>query len=230
MALGKLSAVIFDMDGVLLDTERVGMRAWMDAALEHGSDLTPEVYAGLIGLDRAGVDDYLARHGWDSPAIRRLERTAWAKYLEALARDGVPVKSGMFEVLDFLDARSIPCAVATSTQTAIAEHKLEQVGVRGRFQTIVGGDQVSMGKPAPDIYLLAAERLRCLPAACAALEDSGPGIRAAAAAGMKVIWVPDLCEVDLKTQELAYAAAQSLSDAIQLIERLADNLSGSNCR
>jgi beta-phosphoglucomutase-like phosphatase (HAD superfamily) len=86
----------------------------------------------------------------------------------------------------------------------------------------VGGDQVSHGKPAPDIYLRAAERLQRAPITCVALEDSGPGIRAAAAAGMKVIWVPDLCGVDRATQELAFAAAQSLSEAITLIDRLVE--------
>lgn len=208
------------MDGVLLDTERVGMTAWMDAAREQGCDLTPEVFGGLIGLDGVGTRHHLRQHGWDDEASERLGRVAWAKYLRALKRDGVPLKPGVFELLDFLDARSIVRAVATSTQTDVAEQKLEQVGVRSRFHAIVGGDQVTNGKPAPDIFLRAAERLNCDPLACVALEDSGPGIRAAAAAGMRVIWVPDLCMVNPATQELAFESAPSLSDAAAIIERL----------
>jgi HAD superfamily hydrolase (TIGR01509 family) len=217
---GAVTAVIFDMDGVLLDTERVGMTAWMDAAREQGCDVTPEVFTGLIGLDGAGTRHHLRHHGWEHEAIDRLQRVAWAKYVRALERDGVSHKSGMFELLDFLDQKAIPRAVATSTQTDLAERKLQRIGVLNRFHAIVGGDQVSRGKPAPDIYLRAAERLQCAPMTCVALEDSGPGIHSAAAAGMKVIWVPDLCKVDRATQELAFAAAQSLSDAVTLIDGL----------
>jgi HAD superfamily hydrolase (TIGR01509 family) len=218
----KLAAVICDMDGVLLDTERVGKTAWMNAAGDLGLDLPGELFAGLIGLDGAGARRHLRHHGWEDEAIKRLQRAAWAKYLRALERDGVPLKSGVYELLDFLDARSLARAVATSTETEAAEHKLERVGVRNRFQAIVGGDQVSNGKPAPDIYLRAAEHLKCDPACCVALADSGPGIRAAAGAGMKVIWVPDLCEVDPPTRELAFATVPSLADAIVLIERLVE--------
>jgi len=215
-----VSAVIFDMDGVLLDTERVGMTAWIEAAREQGCELTPEVYGQLIGLDWAGVRDRLRSHQWQDAAIERLGRLAWRKYLAALKREGVPHKAGIFELLDFLDARSLPRAVATSTETRIAEQKLESIGVKNRFDVIVGGDQVSNGKPAPDIYLRAAEQLKQPASSCLALEDSGPGIRAAAAAGMRVIWVPDLCKVDRATQELAFAEAASLSHVITLMESL----------
>jgi HAD superfamily hydrolase (TIGR01509 family) len=215
-----VSAVIFDMDGVLLDTERVGMAAWIDAAREQGCELTPEVYGGLIGLDAVGVRQHLRLHEWPDEAAERLGRLAWKKYLTALKRDGVPCKPGVFELLDFLEARSIPRGVATSTETSVAEQKLEHVGVLSRFDAIVGGDQVTSGKPSPDIYLRAAGRLNHAARSCLALEDSGPGIRAASAAGMRVIWVPDLCNVDRATQALAYAVAPSLSAAIGVIEPL----------
>jgi HAD superfamily hydrolase (TIGR01509 family) len=216
----RMIAVICDMDGVLLDTERVGMTAWMAAAGEQGLVLSRDVFAGLIGLDGAGTSHHLRQHGWEDEAIERLQHAAWAKYLQALERDGVPLKPGVFELLDFLDARSLPRAVATSTRTDIAEDKLERVALRRRFQTIVGGDQVSHGKPAPDIYLRAATLLGCDPASCVAIEDSGPGIRAAAAAGMTVIWVPDLCDVDPATQALPLARVSSLFGVITELERL----------
>jgi HAD superfamily hydrolase (TIGR01509 family) len=216
-----LSAVVFDMDGLLLDTERLAMVSWMHAASLQDGELTQEVYKGMIGLDGVGTRAHLGRHGWQDAGIAKLEAAAWAHYLAALERDGVPHKAGIFDLLDFLDERKIPRAVATSTQTPIAQHKLDRVGVGDRFDVIVGGDQVARGKPAPDIYLRAAELLGCAPAECVALEDSGYGIRAAAAAGMKVIWIPDLCEVDSATQQLVFAVAPSLSETQRVIDQLA---------
>jgi beta-phosphoglucomutase-like phosphatase (HAD superfamily) len=115
--------------------------------------------------------------------------------------------------------------VATSTETALATRKLRQAGVLDYFEVVIGGDEVSRGKPEPDIFLLAAERLGSHPDDCLVLEDSGPGLHAAVAAGMRVILVPDRAEPAAEMRALAYAVTESLAEARTVIERLLDDLS-----
>jgi len=212
--------VILDMDGLMLDTERVAMRAWLGAAETNKLNLPEAVYRGLIGLDEKGCRAHLRSHAWNADDIDVLLRSAWTRYLELLKNDGVPTKPGLFELLDFLDAHNIPRAVATSTLTAPARKKLKKVGVLDRLDAVIGGDQVTAGKPAPDIYLRAAEVVGRQPADCVALEDSQNGSRAALAAGMKVILVPDLCFVDEQTRTRVFATVDSLAEATRTIRAL----------
>jgi len=215
-----LKAVIFDMDGLILDTERVAMRAWMSAAAAHGLNLDESVYHGLIGLSGEAGRDYLRRQSWTDAAIHQLEKAAWHNYVELLDAEGVPHKDGLFELLDFLDAKRLPRAVATSTKTANARRRLRKVGVLQRFDAIVGGDQVEHGKPAPDIFLRAAACLDRCAQDCVVLEDSRNGVRAGAAAGMRVILVPDICPIDVETEQLASCTAESLHHVIAKLEEL----------
>jgi HAD superfamily hydrolase (TIGR01509 family) len=215
-----LSAVIFDMDGLLLDTERLAKRAWMSAAAEHQLELTESIYHGMIGMGGDEGRRYLRGHSLDDQLVAEVERSAWANYARYLEQEGVPCKQGLFEVLDFLDSRQMRRAVATSTRTELAERKLARVGVLDRFDAVVGGDQVRNGKPAPDIYLRAAERLERGPDECIVLEDSRNGVRAASAAGMTVILVPDLCPIDQETEQLAFRTARSLLDVVGALEGL----------
>jgi HAD superfamily hydrolase (TIGR01509 family) len=213
-----IKAVIFDMDGLILDTERVAMRAWMSAAAAHGLELSEQVYHGLIGLSSEEGRRYFKRQSWDDTAIELLETTAWTNYVALLEQEGVPHKPGLFELLDFLDGRQVRRAVATSTKTQSAKRRLDTVGVLGRFDAVVGGDQVERGKPAPDIYLRAAECLDRSPHECLVLEDSRNGVRAGAAAGMTVFLVPDICPIDRETEQLTACTAQSLLDVIAKLQ------------
>src|SRR5207244_841465 len=160
----------------------------------------------------------LKGRSWQDGDIERLETTAWTNYVELLQREGVPHKDGLFELLDFLDRKRIARAVATSTRTANAKRRLDAVGVLGRFEAVVGGEQVERGKPAPDIYLRAAACLACSPDECVVLEDSRYGVRAGVAAGMAVILVPDICPIDRETEQLAACSAPSLMDVIPKLE------------
>jgi HAD superfamily hydrolase (TIGR01509 family) len=127
---------------------------------------------------------------------------------------------GRFGDIQFLNERDIPRAVATSTATALAERKLRQAGVLTHFDIVVGGDLVSRGKPDPDIFLMAASRLRHRPQDCAVLEDSAPGIRAAAAAGMRSILIPDGREPSDDMRSAAHTVVESLAAAQIVIERM----------
>ena len=185
-------AVLFDMDGLMLDTEPLAARAWGDAAQALGVAFDDAVCARLIGRNFADCEHLIrAHHGTDYPVRDLMQR--WGEAYDAIvAREGIRVKIGLAELLDWLDAHRVPRAVATSTRRARAVAKLAHACLLDRFGAIVGGDEVPRGKPEPDIYLEAARRVHAPPEACVVLEDSEPGVLAALAAGMRPIMVPDL--------------------------------------
>ena len=217
----SVAAVIFDMDGLMLDTERISLRVWREAACELGCPLDDELALAMVGRSTATNRLMLQAHFGERLSFDDLATLAEARYRQALDAGGVPRKPGLIELLDVLTDRDVPRAVATSTARELARHKLEQAGVLAYFDVIVGGDDVLHGKPAPDIFLRAADRLGARPAECVVLEDSGPGIHAASAAGMVPILVPDDGRLPpLETRQLAAYVADSLRDAQRIIETL----------
>ena len=185
-------AVIFDMDGLMLDTEPLAARAWTDAAIACGIAFDEQVAMRLVG--RTFVDCrtlILAHHGTGYPVDTLM--AAWhGAYDGIVEREGIVLKPGLVELLDWLEDKAIPKAVATSTRHARARAKLERTALFPRFAALVGGDEVAQGKPAPDIFIAVAARLRCAPADALVLEDSEPGLVAAARAGIPAIAIPDL--------------------------------------
>ena len=185
------AAVIFDMDGLMLDTEPLAARAWADAAAATGVAFDRAVPSSLVGRNypdcRALI---LAHHGGDYPVDALMQ--AWHVAYDAIVeRDGIAQKPGLVELLGWLEAARIRKAVATSTRRSRAQEKLARLSLASRFDALVGGDEPARGKPAPDIFTLAAARLEVAAVECVVLEDSEPGIRGAIAAGMTAIWVPD---------------------------------------
>ena len=187
-------AVIFDMDGLMLDTEPLGARAWEVAAREAGIAFDANVAPRLIGRTftdcRALIHEH---HGGGDYPVDALMAGWHAAYDALVEQEGLTLKPGLIELLDWLEARSIPRGVATSTRHARARSKLEITGLWPRFVALVGGDEVERGKPAPDIFLAAARCLAAPARDCLVLEDSVAGLQAAAAAGIPAIMVPDLC-------------------------------------
>jgi HAD superfamily hydrolase (TIGR01509 family) len=185
-------AVIFDMDGLMLDTERVALVAWKEAATSLGLPFEPELARRMIGRNNADCRALiLDHHGDDFPIDALLVATGDA-YEAIVAREGIALKAGLTELLDWLEASGIERAVATSTRRSRALAKLERTGLLPRFRALVGGDEIARGKPAPDIFLAAVLRLEAEAGECIVLEDSEPGVRAALAAGIAPIMVPDL--------------------------------------
>jgi beta-phosphoglucomutase-like phosphatase (HAD superfamily) len=215
-------AVIFDMDGVILDTEPLSMRAWIAAASEIGYQLTEQHCYDMIGLGARESKAYITAQVPGAGDVDQLAERANANYLALSSLEAVPCKAGLWELLEFLNHERISKAIATSTPTGLAQEKLRRSQVLEHFDIVVGGDQVRRGKPAPDIYRLAADRLGRSPSSCIVLEDSGPGLRAAASAGMRPIFIPDMCRVDEQTQQLAMATAASLLEVISLLRETLD--------
>jgi beta-phosphoglucomutase-like phosphatase (HAD superfamily) len=187
----RFEGIIFDMDGLMLDTERLATPAWKDAKDALGVDFDMSLLGAMIGRNYQDCRAMIVeRHGEGFPTDRLMD--AWHVAYDAIVeRDGVGIKDGLFDLLDWLEQERIPKAVATSTRRERAMVKLGNAALATRFAAIVGGDEIARGKPAPDIFLLAAERLGQAPSSCLVLEDSEPGVRAALAAGMTPIMVPD---------------------------------------
>lgn len=188
----RFKAVIFDMDGLLLDTERVAQEAGVEACAQMGLEVPHDFFVNhLMGRDHETgaqlLRDFLG-HELDMDRLNML----WTQACDTRFAGGVPLRPRAIEMLDLVDALPLPKAIATSTQTKRAWQKLGQAGLDHRFETLVGFNCIANPKPAPDPYLEAARRLGQNPTDCIAFEDSETGVRAALAAGMTVVQVPDM--------------------------------------
>ena len=210
-------AVVFDMDGLLVDSEAVFRDSMMHVARERGHDLPLEVFLRMVGLPGPSSRTVaLAHFGEDFP-IDEFNAAVWAHAKAHHDEIGVALKAGVTELLDHLDQAGLPRAVATSSSHAAVEHQLGRGGILDRFQAIVAAGDYARGKPNPDPFLTAAERLGVAPQDCLALEDSHNGVRAAHAAGMMTIMVPDLLAATDEMRERCIAIAESLHDVRHML-------------
>ncbi len=201
--------VLFDMDGLLLDTEQLVVGSILEVGRSMGfTDLEPSVHR-MIGL-RVAQSSEILRQGLAGRVDLATFQKACDSLIAARVEQGIPVKPGAIELLQRLEAKEIPCAVATSTATETAEKHLEMAGLRHYFRSVTGGDMVRHAKPSPEIYLLAAETIGVSANESAAFEDSEPGVRAAHAAGACVVQIPDLVPPSENLRALGHTIAPSL--------------------
>jgi len=213
---GRVSAVIFDMDGLMLDTERVERTAFQRAAADFGFQSLEELYIRTIGRNWPDTKRIFAEALGEQFPYDEI-RKKWGQYTEEyIAEFGVAEKPGLRELLAFLEMAALPRAVATSTIRVKAVALLQRSNLLHHFATVVGGDEVSAGKPDPAIFLAAAKRLSVEPDRCRVLEDSAPGIQAAHEAGMIPVLVPDTVQPTAETLARTYRVCSSLSDTIEL--------------
>ena len=207
-------AAVFDMDGLLLDSERPIRDAWLQAAAEHEVALSVADYLTVVGRnERDSHARLLELLGNDAARLGAVRQRADSLLAERFGAAPFPVKPGAQRLLDALHHAKIPCAVASSTAHREVERRLVRAGLRGYFAAVCGGDEVPHGKPAPDLYQLAVQRLEAHAARSVAFEDSNFGVRAALAAGLAVVVVPDLKPPEPAWQPQCLAVLASLDDA-----------------
>ncbi len=206
----RFKAVIFDMDGLLLDTERQALESFNRVCDHLGLGNQEHVFAKCIGANREAGWKAL-EDGLKAKVDIKTFANAWdALHTQSTEEQPIPLKAGVFELLDYIASHGVPCAIATSTSTERATQKLAKTGLLDRFAAITCGDHVSRSKPFPDIYLRAATVMQADPRECLALEDSENGVRAAVGAGMTVVQVPDLLQPSPELRALGHIVLESL--------------------
>jgi HAD superfamily hydrolase (TIGR01509 family) len=209
-------AVVFDMDGLLCDTEVVYRDSMFATAREHGHEMPLSLFKSMIGLPGPSSDRKVLDHfGEDFPLQAFNERVM--EHVDLACEAGIALKAGVIELLDHLDELGLPRAIATSSSHRGVEAHLSKSGIIPRFNTIVARGDYALGKPNPEPFLTAAGRLGIDPRDCLALEDSHNGVRAAAAAGMMTIMVPDLLDPTEEMRGLCIRIAADLHEVEALI-------------
>lgn len=218
-----IKAVIFDMDGLMTDTERLFIDIWCQVLSERGMPENRDVVTHCIGLDHGRTRAYVSEKlGEDFDFVNimgEINRRAIRHYEEK----GVPLKEGLYELLDYLDEQGIPYGVATSTKRDNGRFRLDKIGVLSRLSGLVTGDMVEKGKPEPDIFRKAAEAIGVPAGECMVLEDSPHGILAAHRAGCIPVMIPDLKEPDAETLAMLFARRNSLLEIPDLLESMNRN-------
>ena len=215
-----IRGVLFDMDGLVLDTEKLYSRFWMEACHFYGFPMTYEQSLGMRALNiqagEAKMHSYFGPEA-DYFAIRRKRVELMEIFVD---ENGVDIKPGIFELLDYLDERGIPAAITSSSPIPRIRKYLSKHGLDTRFAALCSGRDVPRGKPEPDIYLHGAATLGFKPEECMALEDAPAGIQSANSAGCLTVMIPDQDQPSKETLALLYAKADSLADVIPLLEAL----------
>jgi HAD superfamily hydrolase (TIGR01509 family) len=214
----KYKAVIFDMDGLLLDTERIALNIFIETCRVFDLDPDMEIYMKCIGTNDEKTREIFTEGFGPSFSYDAFSLVWFDKYRAFIENNPIPVKSGAIDLLEYL--RQINCkrAIATSTRYKLAVKKLKKTGLIGYFKDIVGGDQVEKGKPDPEIYLKVSRILTEDPKDCLVLEDSDNGVMAASKAGMDVIQIPDLKQPSEKIKNMGHLVMTSLKQVQGYLE------------
>lgn len=207
------------MDGLLLDTEKLLIRFWIQAANEAGFPMTLDNALSIRSLHRSFAIPYLRDmfgEEFDYVKIRSRRMELMSEYL---SDHPLELKPGAVELLTFLNQIGLLTAIATATDLERTQDYLKRAGILEKFDKIVCAAMVEYGKPKPDIYIYAARQLGFEPAECIALEDSPNGVRSAVGAGCKTIMVPDLTQPDKELSDMIFAKADTLCDVIEIIKK-----------
>ena len=206
-------AVIFDMDGVIFDSERLVLDCWEKIGIRYNLSNIRETFIKCIGTNKVRTKEIVFEAYGEDFEYDRFSAEASVLFHEVTDEAGLPVKKGVRELLDYLEGEKILLGLASSTRLAVVEEELKQAGLYHYFSVVVGGDLLKRSKPEPDIYLMACEKMRIAPGDAYAIEDSYNGIRAAHAAGMAPVMVPDILGA---TEEMRQKSVVVLEDLFQV--------------
>lgn len=214
------AGIVFDMDGVIFDTEALILSCWMHVGERYGIANLEHVFRQCIGVNQTETRNIVRRQLGEAFDYERLRRETSLLFRKKTEKFGIPVKPGARELLAYLEDSGCLIGLASSTRREVVDKQLGQAGLLPFFQVIVGGDMVSHSKPHPEIYEHACRELGVDPAETYAIEDSLHGVHAACSAGMKVLMVPDLLEPDEETRQLAFAVYPSLVEVLSFFRQI----------
>lgn len=214
----QVKAVIFDMDGLMLDTESIARQIWMDEAARLGVPLDEDLYCRLIGRTHPDIRQ-IVRDAFHGKADADAYIDGCLNLYRERIQSPIPHRPGLVKMLDYCDSRGLLKGVGTSSGRSMVDVKLRSGGIEGRFDVVVTGNEVSKGKPDPEIFLTVAARLGVSAVESLVLEDSPNGVLAAHAAGAKVIMVPDMLQPEAHIRAAADAVLESLAEVPEYIER-----------
>lgn len=213
-------AVLFDMDGLIIDTEKHYQKAWIQAAKELGFNMTVKEQLYLRSCTKKYAEPIMQKFfgpDFDYDKVRNRRKEIMD---EDLKKFGIEKKPYVDEILDFLKEEGIKRALVTATHETKAREYLKEIELEEKFDKVICADMVENGKPDPDIYLFACEKIGEKPSDCLALEDSPNGVRSAYSADVDVIMVPDLSEPDEELNKMILKSAGSLKDVISFLQNM----------
>lgn len=217
----RIEAVIFDMDGLMFDTERLSARCWKTAGEEAGLAIGEEFLKGIRGSSAAAASERFYQFFGEGTDFWELRKRRIQLMDQEIREKGVPLKRGLKRILSYLKENGYKIALGTSTESGKALAYLEEAGVKPYFDAFSCGEMSGKGKPDPDIFLLAAQKLGLEPSQCVVLEDSFNGIRAAKAGGFIPVMIPDITQPDAQIEAMLAGKYESLEDAVEFFEERA---------
>lgn len=215
-----IEAIVFDMDGLLFDSERIVQRSWEEAGNQLGLEHMGETIYHTLGMNLAGRNHYFRNTIAKDFPCEEFAKQARTWFYKIVNEEGLPMKNGARELLEYGKANGYRMAIATSSRREYALKNLKAAKIYDFFDAGVFGDMVQHAKPDPEIYLKACDSIGAAPANCIALEDAPAGIRAAYAAGMKPIMIPDLVAPTPEIEALLYETCDTLLGVIGILEKL----------
>lgn len=210
-------AILFDMDGLLLDTEKVCFDNFIETRRHFSLSDSPDVFLRCVGVRRPECDRIIRESLSDQVEFQDFNEV-WREKISATLRRDIPLKAGAAELIRILASKGYLMGVATSTETEVARSHLERTGLLSFLGGVVGGDLVQEGKPNPEVYHKIAEHLGVSTADCIAFEDSETGTRAAVASGARTVQIPDLIPPSADMLEFGHVIAPSLLEGALKID------------
>jgi len=214
-----IKGIIFDMDGLMIDTEKLLVRFWRQSAYEYGFNMTDEDVFGIRSMSHKLAIPHLKKIFGDDFDYYKIRERRIELMNDYIQKNGIETKPGLYELLDYLRKNKYKTAVATATPYERAEKYLNQINVLDFFDNITGGNMIENGKPAPDIYVTACKALNLNPSECIALEDSPNGIKSAYSAKCRPVMIPDLTQPDDDIKSMLYGLCESLDGVIDILKK-----------
>lgn len=213
-----MKTIVFDMDGVLFDTERLCKDSWLAVAKEDGLPDMEHIFPKCIGLNANDSRQVVLNAYGEDFAYEGFRQRASEWFWDYIGRNGLPMKPGVSGILMWLKKEGWRVGLASSTRRSTVLRCLERAGIIGYFSVIITGDMVEHSKPQPDIYLMACRKLGAEPGQAYAVEDSPNGIRAAHAAGMVPLMVPDMIAPDQEMERLSRRIFKDLGEVLEFLK------------